>query len=316
MKGLKSWLPIVKPKPFSTFPKRLIKKWAFIKDSVLILKFQSIRSKGANFVGLSPNGNALLSLNGDYALGKKGTIIELPRDYVIYEEVQRKGSWELEESEFLSHRLKKLSQTPAEKIAILDIGANTGLVTLQALNISKSKPDIFMFEPISEHVVALEHNLSGHNNVYINNFALSDHNGSTEIFTQSTNHGNTSVFKSLVPVSERITSVIELKDTEEYCTKFLEEYDGFVIKCDTQGMDALILARIPEAIWDKVDSSVIEVWALPVITKEDVTILLPRISKFKHKSWHSSFEKEVEVSEIESFWLSNSGESKNLFLSR
>ncbi len=51
--------------------------------------------------------NARLKLNKNYALGNKGFVVELPRDKMIYTYIKNRGSWELEESEFLASGLKK-----------------------------------------------------------------------------------------------------------------------------------------------------------------------------------------------------------------
>ena len=84
---------------------------------------------GSRIVGATFNGNTLLQLNKKYALGDKGTVLELPRDSVIFESVQKRGVWELDKSKFLAHGLKRACRN-TDKVALLDIGANTGLVTL------------------------------------------------------------------------------------------------------------------------------------------------------------------------------------------
>jgi len=98
---------------------------------------------GAKVIGISPSGNTLLELNKNYALGCKGTVIELPRDKMIYEFIKNRGGWELEDSEFLANGLRKASKQLDVDIALLDIGANTGLVTLQALNLANTNNEVF-----------------------------------------------------------------------------------------------------------------------------------------------------------------------------
>ncbi len=316
MSNVRSWLPVVKPSPLNSFPKRLITKWILVINKIIIKYFYKFRHKGANELGFSSNGNGLLLLNADYPLGKKGSIIELPKDLVIYQEVQINGSWEVGESKFLAKCLERLNFGNVKKLALLDIGANSGLVTLQALNMFKTNADVFMFEPISNHVEAIKSNLREHSNVVIKPFALSDRNGKSKIYTQVSNHGNTSLLDSLVPLEERITSEIDLVDTTDFCHKYLEKYDNLVIKCDTQGMDALILSRIPVGVWQKVDSAIIEVWALPVIQEDDVSSLLANFNFFRERSWSSDFNDTLSLKDISDFWLSNSGDSKNLFLRR
>ena len=201
-------------------------------------------------------------------------------------------------------------------MALLDIGANTGLVTLQAMNLSKTITEVFLFEPIPRHVSAIERNLRNLPSIHINEFALSNENGQSEIYTQTTNHGNTSLLKSVVPSDELISTTIELVDAAEYCNKFLNGFDNFVIKCDTQGMDALILSRIPNRIWERTEVAIIEVWALPEIREQDVTHLLAMCQNFEYASWHPKSQEVISLNEISEYWLNKSGTFRNLFLSK
>jgi FkbM family methyltransferase len=272
---------------------------------------------GARYVGAASNGNHFLQLNKDYALGCKGDVLELPFDEKIYKQIKNSGSWELEESKFLARGLKKAFESQHTKTALLDIGANTGLVTLQALRLSNTTNEVFLFEPLSKHTSAIRHNLRNFLNIHINEFALSDINGKAEIFTEATNHGNTSLFKSVIPDIGMISTQIQLVQTTEYCEKFLKNFDSYVIKCDTQGMDALILSRLPKRIWENCESAIIEVWSLDKINKKDVDSLLSKCQDFAQVSWHPNARgREVELSEVREFWLSKSGSARNLFLSK
>jgi FkbM family methyltransferase len=272
--------------------------------------------RGARPKGETPRGNSLLKLNKNYALGRKGTYVELPRDKVIYEAIRNYGSWELKESKFLSLGLITASSKNDSKVAFLDIGANSGLVSLQTMNLSKTFNEVFLFEPIPQHVSAIMHNLRNFSHIHINDFALSDHDGTAEMFTELTNFGNTSIFDTVVPEAGRTSKIINLVETSSYCDRFLNNFDKYVIKCDTQGMDALILSLFPERIWQKCQSAVIEVWALPEISNIDVEGVLSMFKGFDHVSWQPYSDEDISLSEVMEFWLSKSSASKNLFLSR
>jgi FkbM family methyltransferase len=271
---------------------------------------------GARIVGTTPIGNTLLQLNKNYALGPKGTVLELPMDRVIFESVRKWGVWELDESKFLARGLKiACRNTP--KVALLDIGANTGLVTLQAMNLSNTLAEVFLFEPVPRHTSAIKKNLRNLSSIHVNEFGLSDKNGEANIFTQATNHGNTSLLNSVVPEIGMISTQIQLAETTTYCNKFLKNFNRFVIKCDIQGMDALILSRIPDWVWKNCESAIIEVWALDEISKKDVEALLSMCQEFEYVSWQPNNRKvKIGLSEVSEFWLSKSGASKNLFLSK
>ena len=315
MSNFRNWVPVSAPLPIKTFPKRLIKKWIYIAKNIVSLIGVRMGFLGARIVGTTPNGNTLLQLNKNYALGPKGTVLELPMDLVIFKSVRKWGSWELEESEFLARGIRK-AVGGGKKAALLDVGANTGLVTLQAMNLSKTSIEVFLFEPIPRHVSAIKHNLGNLPNIHVNEFALSNENGNSEIFTQATNHGNTSLLASVVPSDGLIKTPIKIIDTAEYCDSFLVGFDNYVIKCDTQGMDALILSRIPNRIWQNTEVAIIEVWALPEIRKQDVTRLLTMFQNFNYVSWNSNSRERIDLDEISEYWLSKSGTSRNLFLSK
>jgi FkbM family methyltransferase len=290
-----------------------MRKWIYFVKNLILYSSSICGFSGAKNVGISPSGNNFLKLNKNYPLGHKGTIIELPKDNVIFKYVRLRGNWELEESKFLACELQK-AEGIKSKVAFLDIGANTGLVALQAINIAGSTAEIFLFEPVPRHAFAISQNLKNLPNTHLNEFALSDKNGEAEIFTDTLNQGNTSLFNSAAPFAE-IKTQIKLVDTLEYCNNFLKIFDSFVIKSDTQGMDALILSRIPNWIWQKCECAVIEVWALPEINKKHVEDLLIKIQKFEFIDWTPKSQKKITLHEISDFWLDKSGAQRNLFLS-
>lgn len=310
------WMPMVKALPLKDFPERLIKKCFYVMEGYLFIIKYRLGNSGAKKLGLSPDGNALLQLKKESALGPKGSVLELPQDQQIFETVQKTGSWALEESIFLAEGLKKTQGLSNSKTALLDIGAHCGLVTLQAMNLSKTKNEIFLFEPLPRHSIAIKYNLRNLPNVHNNNFGLSNKDSNSEIFTEVANYGNTSLFQTLVPESKQIKTSIKLVDVTEYCDKFLDRFDSYVMKCDTQGMDALILSRIPLRIWHKTFAAVIEVWAVPEVSEIDVSNLIAKIQSFEHGMWHPKSGKKVDFNEVGEFWISKTGQSRNLFLSK
>jgi FkbM family methyltransferase len=310
------WVPLTKPIPAKTFPRRLLAKWLFICRNIIMYLGPKHGFFGAKSVGISPMGNSLLRLNKNYALGSKGFVVQLPKDQVIFESVRKNGAWEIEESKFLSDHLKKASEFGNSKIALVDIGANTGLVTLQAMNISKTDNAVFLFEPIPRHIEAIKHNLKHLPSIHINEFALSDKNGSSIIFTQASNHGNTSLLNSVVKPEGKISTEITLVETTEYFNTAFKVFNKFILKCDTQGMDALILSRIPNEVWKNTDCAIVEVWALPEIEEEDVTKFLRMCRDFTSVAWTPDAIHNIEFTDIKEFWLSESKMSRNLFLSK
>jgi len=316
MSNFRGWIPLTMPFPIKTFPQRLMRKWLYIVDNVSASIGLRLGFSGARIVGVTRNGNIILQLNKNYALGPRGTSLELPQDSCIFESVRRRGIWELEESEFLASGLRKVGKLANSNAALLDIGANTSLVTLQAMNLSRTNVEVFLFEPIPRHVSAIEHNLRKLSSVHINEFALGHENGNSEIFTQTTNHGGSSLIESAVSSVELIRTQIRVIDTVKYCDNFLKGFDSYIIKCDTEGMDALILSRIPNRIWQSTEVAIIEVWALPEIHEQDVTNLLAMCENFEYASWDPKSQQRIGFDEISEYWLSKSGTMRNLFLSK
>jgi FkbM family methyltransferase len=279
---------------------------------------QKLRLTGSRQTGFLHDDITTLVLNKSYPLGIKGTVIHLPKDKMIYEFIKLRGKWEFAESEFLANELKRLCfGRNKERVALVDIGANTGLVTLQAMNLSKTQNDCILIEPVRSHAAAIRSNFSNSLfNFQVKEFALSDRNGTTEIYKQKSNRGNSSLIEEVVPISEVIKETVQTCDSQEFFGHEMNFYDSIVLKCDTQGYDAKILSRIPSSVWDKVDSAVIEVWALPIIDASHVKELLDKLSDFSHIGWNSEEITKLPLKDVSDFWLSKTFQSRNLFLRR
>ena len=71
----------------------------------------------------------------------------------------------------------------AQDSIVMDIGAFSGVYSLVAAN-ANSKIDIYSFEPHPNNFKMLEKNiqLNNFNNIYLNNYALSDHDGEIKFY--------------------------------------------------------------------------------------------------------------------------------------
>ena len=278
---------------------------------------QKFHLTGAREISLSGAEIARLKLNRNYALGAKGTLISLPKDGMIFEYIRLRGEWELDESKFLANELKRVCTQESDGVALVDIGANTGLVTLQVMNLAKTNNICILFEPSNQHASAIRSNLKSSNFEYmVNEFALGSFDGEAELFTQVTNSGNSSLLESVVPLDEKSAQTVRVVNTKRYFEEEISNFKKFIIKCDTQGYDAVILSRIPKSVWDKVEAAVIEVWALPSIQETDVHRLLEVLRIFRLVSWDSQFRECVDLDSVSHFWLSKSLKQRNLFLKK
>ena len=222
----------------------------------------------------------------------------------------------MQESHFISECLSKSS---GSKSALVDIGANIGLVTLQAMNISKSTSDVFLIEPIPDHVTALKFNLRELmrvSQINIHNFALAEKDGFSDIYIQKFNRGNTSFYSTVMPQDEIMQSSIETCSTASFFDQNMKNFEKLIIKCDIQGLDAKILSLIPFNVWEKISYMVVEVWALPEIQRIDVNKLMNHLKSFNSVVWSDDPYKQVSLQEVSTFWLSKNNQHKNLYLSR
>lgn len=279
---------------------------------------QKLRLIGAREIHSSDIELATLILNKSYPLGTRGSQIYLPKDKIIYEFIKLRGRWEVEESRFLANELRKLcSKNNQKRVALIDIGANTGLITLQVMNLAKTQNDCILIEPARSHAAAIRKNLSNSNFIVsVNEFALSNYDGEGELFKQKSNRGNSSLNEHVVPNSEKTSEFVKVRDSKKFFEIEMIPYDSLVLKCDTQGYDALILSRIPISVWEKIQSAVIEVWALPFIDVSHVTELLQKLTHFSYVRWNSQLSSKVDFEDVRNFWLSRTSESRNLFLRR
>jgi FkbM family methyltransferase len=304
-------VPIVRPFPFRSLKSRWIQKVNEIQLHLLA----RFGIKGARIVGISTSGNTVVKLNRNYLLGTRGTILELPKDRAIFKWVIHHGGYAISESLFLAENLKKVILNE-NRVALIDIGANSGLVTLQTLNCLHSLPTCFLFEPIPKHVSAIESNLETlHKEVDLKIIvgALSDREETRTIYTQGTNHGNTSLLSSVVKAKGRIETKVRCLDTAKYFNNYLQGFNYYVIKSDTQGYEPTILSRIPTIIWESCQAAVIEVWSLSNIDKNEIDVFLSNCLSFTWRKWEGQGVN-LTLEQIGKFWTSQSGDSRNLYL--
>lgn len=281
----------------------------------------SCRFYGARYVGDDDFENGILILNRRSNLGDRGAVIYTPRDKVIFQFVLERGNWEIREATFLSRLITKSSSNLKieTRITFLDIGANSGLVSRQVALHTKYVCDFILVEPIPNHVRAIEKNMKSLKNVgeiRIIQAALSTASGYSEINVEIENRGNSSLLQSAMPSTGFQTIGISTLAVNQFVNENLSEKEAFVFKSDTQGYDAKILSQIPGHIWLKCLGGVVEVWALSEIEFQDVKMLMQLWSNFPFKAWSESLDTSISWEEIENFWLSKSGKSRNLYLSR
>ena len=115
---------------------------------------------------------------------------------------------------------------------------------------------------------------------------------------------------------DKIVTNVKCRKASDFAEEIQTRFNRFVIKSDTQGLDAQILAQFPPSIWLQTERAVIEIWAIEEIEDQDVAKCLELWNVFDFISWSASDFKRLTIEEIGNFWLGKSGECRSLFLSR
>ena len=123
--------------------------------------------------------NALLKMLNKTTLADRHTILEIPLDIAIYNEIFFTGNY----SPKLTYYIKRFIELNKVDLFI-DIGSNCGLVTRSLLNQLEKKIDYILVEPFPDLMNAARYNLSSFNdaNIVFNQFALGKSNGSSKFY--------------------------------------------------------------------------------------------------------------------------------------
>lgn len=290
---------------------------------IFLLGLNFFNLAGAKPISVSLGQSVGLRLNLINKIGPRGAIVEVSRDKFISRSIRRYGEWEIAISEFLASEILALSGQ--KKVLLLDIGANVGIITVQASQILRkrgleiSNLRCMCIEPVStnyDFCVKNLQNLVGKSiNWEVLNLALGDSDANSVIQINNENFGDSSLLSS----SHRINTTeesVKVVDTRTFSQEYLSSYDSIVMKCDTQGYDAKILARIPVEIWNLVSALVVEIESFSGLDESDLEICLERFVGFDSCSFSASGQDQVSAKEIREVWTSESHVTKNLYLSR
>jgi hypothetical protein len=314
IRNFRFFLPLPSIFPISDFHSRLFAKAnTILKWSLL----HRVGISGAKDLNKTVNGNEILMLNSTSALGEKGDLIALPKDQVIFRYVKRFGEWEPFESSFLSN-LAFLNQH--HKIVFLDLGGQAGIITRQYLNKSIEFTELsWIIEPLLRHRDAIAYNCSKwvqKGELKIFPYALDRIDLTKKMYVEKNNSGNASLLDYL-PISRgKSVETIKTKKVKRFEEIIFKPNVKYLIKSDIQGMDAEVLSLFSEKFWGQSIGGVVEIWALPSVNKEHVEKLIQMWQCFDTFSWDSSLKIGINLEEVKDFWLSGSGATKNLFITK
>lgn len=277
-----------------------------------VLLFAYVLTKSWAQVLAIIRGNACQEIGGDRLLirwkglfGARGTVIAVPRDNEIYIRFKKYASWCPSVSLFLSKSFRK------KGMVLLDLGAHSGLISLQTQKLSSSsRNQIVCLEPIPRHVDSLRFNMRQLNCQIIER-VLSFESGDVTFYVDKMNFGNSSSFFNVVG-SENSHELVLPSITAPEIEKVLGSAP-IVLKSDLQGFDAHGLSLFSENFWNRVERGVVEVLASAEIEKDYVISTCARIGKFKNISWSPFGRSRITGLELLHFWISKTGEERDVY---
>lgn len=223
----------------------------------------------------------LLRIAEDGPLGASGDPLLLPFDEAMSLVVLRDRAWQAEEIGFLRDHAD-----PGVRYALLDIGANIGLFARQAQRAIPQIEWITCVEADPLNFLALTYNLAHlpPSLVSLHNIALAERRGQMTWYRDTENFGNYSLNPDAMRDRPFTTLSVAAVETSAFFTDHAPPDDARVIwKSDTQGYDEAIVTRVPDAIWDRVDMAILELWR---IAKPDFNheVFRRRIAAFPNRT--------------------------------
>lgn len=311
------YLPIVRLTPRKTFWWRLGQKHSapFIRLTNAILC--NFKLKGARVIGKSPMGNVFLRFNVDTPVASKNEIICIPKDRVIFQSIRSSGTWELDSCIFLAEAFKSGNTSDSYANTLLDIGANSGMITIQTARLARKPISAYCIEPLPINLEGLRANLQKQTHLAeykIYPFALSQEDGFAKIYSERVNIGNTSLFR-MDKWKDTFETEIALRNTTEFIKREFSDSAIIALKCDTQGSEFRILSGFPSSFWSKIVRGIIEIRSVANLTPNQIFPILKCLEKYNNLFWGDNIEKKIDLLEIEKLWLGETGEERELFFS-
>ena len=208
---------------------------------------------------------SVLNLNEETTLGKKNEKIFVTNDsYQTWYIMNDKKFHQ----QFID-QVNKLSNQNTE-YNLIDIGANTGLLTRCLLNNVNNIKNSFLVEPDRDNIFCIENNLKNYKNINIEKLALDVEDGEKKLFIDQNNKGNLSFNFEMMKLkqdklsfmnSEDNYQIVNCKSVKKYFKQIKNALKN-IIKIDVQGHDEVIFQEIPEDELSKTDILILEVTPL------------------------------------------------------
>ena len=221
-------------------------------EASIALNLRIFREKyGVQSIEIQPDKGTPLYLLNDK---KEPVKLSINCDSCMAESVLVKKMWDIIDIQFLMMCGEKLKE-----LNLIDIGANQGLFTRQALTLVPSIKLVNAYEPHPYNFEIFGRNLSGIERVKKNNFALSNKSGELVFYIDPNNCGNYSLNIAAMPENYEKISV-PVVDVNSEAQKWVANEMPIFYKSDTQGLDESIITTIDFEFFKNVTGGNIEIW--------------------------------------------------------
>jgi len=228
---------------------------------------------------------SVLTLREDTSLGKKNEKIFVTND--SYQTWYIMNSRDFHKS-FVGKVLKFTKSNIGYNL--IDIGANTGLLTRCLLNNLSNIRNCFLVEPDPDNLFCIKNNLQNFENINTLDCALDLSDGEKKLFIDQNNKGNLSLNYEMMTLKEDKLSFmnsennyinVKTKNIKNYFNDIRNENNN-IIKIDVQGYDEIIFQEIPRDVLIKTDILFIEITPLKSkkFDEEKFTLKLDLFKKY------------------------------------
>jgi len=205
--------------------------------------------------------HARLTLDASSALyTKSAKDLHVNVDNIIFPQIITHQEWSLDEVNAFLHNLS------GDDIGLIDIGANIGLFTRQAMIASDKITHAYCFEPKISNFELASANLKSFPNVSLFNFGLSDADGTFDIKIDITNSGNISLNENAIRGQVFSTESIEVRRpdiSKEPFASIAAKHSSLAYKSDTQGLDESIFTYLGTDLWESMQCAMLEIYRIP-----------------------------------------------------
>ena len=153
---------------------------------------------------------------------------------------------------------------------LIDIGANTGIITRCLLKNFRNIKNAFLVEPDKDNLFCIYNNLKDFKNINIYDFALDVLDGEKKLFIDKNNKGNLSFNYEMMTLKEDKLNfmnsvdnykIVKSKNVNNYFNEIKNNLKN-IIKIDVQGYDEIIFQEIPKEILKNTHILIIEITPL------------------------------------------------------